>query len=160
MDYKKCPNGHYYKGDVCPQCGYGQQPAAQPAQPQYNNPAPAQQPYNPQPQPQYNPQPQPQYNQQQQYNYQQQYNPQPAQPDRPKPENYLVWSIVVTVLCCVPFGVVSIINASKVDSLWAQGQYAEAEEKAANAKKWMFIALGAGFVFQILYIILVVAANL
>ena len=26
MEYKKCPNGHYYKEEVCPQCGYGAQP--------------------------------------------------------------------------------------------------------------------------------------
>ena len=32
-----------------------------------------------------------------------------------KPESYLVWAILSTVCCCLPFGVVSIVYASKVD---------------------------------------------
>ena len=38
-----------------------------------------------------------------------------------KPENNLVWGILCTVLCCVPFGIVSIVSATRVDSLWAMG---------------------------------------
>lgn len=36
-----------------------------------------------------------------------------------KPDNNLVWGILVTILCCLPFGIVSIIKASSVDNLWA-----------------------------------------
>jgi hypothetical protein len=50
--------------------------------------------------------------------------------------NYLWQSIVVTVLCCLPFGVVSIIHAAKVDSLLAQGDIVGANAASQSAKKW------------------------
>lgn len=50
--------------------------------------------------------------------------------NRRKPDNCLVWAILTTVLCCLPFGIVSIVYASKVDSEWALGHYDEAEDAA------------------------------
>lgn len=50
--------------------------------------------------------------------------------------NYLWQSIVVTVLCCLPFGVVSIVHAAKVDSLVAQGDIVGATAASQSAKKW------------------------
>jgi len=50
--------------------------------------------------------------------------------------NYLWQSIVVTVLCCLPFGVVSIVHAAKVDSLLAQGDLAGAMVASNSAKNW------------------------
>ena len=52
-----------------------------------------------------------------------------------KPDNYLVWAILSTVLCCMPFGIVAILKASQVDTFWAQGNQAEAIEAANAAKK-------------------------
>lgn len=34
------------------------------------------------------------------------------------PGNNLVWGILATVFCCLPFGIVSIVKASKVNALW------------------------------------------
>lgn len=50
--------------------------------------------------------------------------------------NYLWQSIVVTVLCCLPFGVVSIVHAAKVDSLLAQGDLVGAAAASNSAKNW------------------------
>ncbi|SPM39141.1 hypothetical protein MNAB215_1323 [Mycobacterium numidiamassiliense] len=61
-----------------------------------------------------------------------------------EPDNYLVWGILVTVMCCLPFGIVSIINSNKVSTLWAQGQYAEAQAAADSAKKWAIIGAIVG----------------
>jgi hypothetical protein len=61
-----------------------------------------------------------------------------------KPDNYLVWAILTTLFCCLPFGIVSIVNAAKVDGLWSAGQYGEAAEAADNAKKWAIWAVAAG----------------
>ncbi len=80
------------------------------------------------------------------------YNNIPAQ----KPDNNLVWAILTTVLCCMPLGIVAIIKASSVDSLWAGGHHQEAIEAAAAAKKWAMIGAGAGAVFIFLYIVLYV----
>lgn len=52
------------------------------------------------------------------------------------PENYLIWGILTTVLCCLPLGIVSIIKASKVNELWATGRHEEAYQAANEAKKW------------------------
>lgn len=92
----------------------------------------------------------------QQPGYQQPYQQQNA--NRPlMPNNYLVWSILVTILCCVPFGIVSIVYASKVSGLWGQGLYNEAESASKNAKNWAIAGGVTGGVFIIIYIIYVIA---
>ncbi len=53
-----------------------------------------------------------------------------------KPDSNLVWAILTTIFCCLPFGIVSIVYAAKVDSLWSQGQQQEAYEAASKAKTW------------------------
>ena len=63
-----------------------------------------------------------------------------------KPDNFLVWSILATVLCCVPSGIVAIIYSSRVNNLWDVKDYAGAANAAKNAKTWCFISLGLGFV--------------
>ncbi len=75
----------------------------------------------------------------------------------PPPNNNLVWGILTTILCCLPFGIVSIIKATQVNTLWAQGQPAAAQESADAAKKWAIIAAIVGVVVGILYFVLVVA---
>jgi ABC-type Fe3+ transport system permease subunit len=78
--------------------------------------------------------------QQQPPQYQQPYQPNYAnqpQPQRPmKPDNYLVWAILCTILCCLPLGIVSIVYAAKVDGLYNSGDYQGAQEASDNAKKW------------------------
>jgi hypothetical protein len=46
----------------------------------------------------------------------------------------------------MPFGVVSIVKAAKVDALWYQGRYDEAEEASTSAKTWGIIAMVCGFI--------------
>jgi predicted secreted protein len=60
------------------------------------------------------------------------------------PESYLVWAIITTLLCCLPFGIVSIVNAVKVDKLWMQGQQEAAYKASKNAKIWAIVAAAAG----------------
>lgn len=84
----------------------------------------------------------------------------PQAPQGPPPSNNLVWAILTTIFCCLPFGIVSIVQAAKVNSLWAQGQTAAAKEAADSAKKWAIIAAVVGVVLTVLYIILMVAGVL
>ncbi|MBQ6310756.1 MAG: CD225/dispanin family protein [Bacteroidales bacterium] len=103
------------------------------------------------------------YNQNQ---YQQPYqNPygyqQPNQnqmPPYPKPANNLVWGILTTILCCLPFGIVSIVFASKVDSLWYSGRYQESKDAARKAATWAIVSASIGILFSIIYIVFVVLA--
>ncbi|WP_315206187.1 CD225/dispanin family protein [Alloprevotella tannerae] len=77
----------------------------------------------------------------------------------PQPDNYLVWAILVTVLCCLPFGVASIIYSVKVGSLYAQGDYNGAVDASQKAKKFAMIGGIGGLVFIIIYIIFMVIAG-
>ena len=68
-----------------------------------------------------------------------------------KPKSWLVESILMTVLCCLPFGVAGIINAAKVDSKYAAGDYQGAKKASDDAKKWTLIGLIAGIVGWLIY---------
>ena len=68
-----------------------------------------------------------------------------------KPNNYLVWSILATLFCCLPFGIAAIVSSSKVDSLYMVGQYAEADAAAASAKKWIMWSVGAAVAIALIY---------
>ncbi|OIN80038.1 CD225/dispanin family protein [Mycobacterium malmoense] len=72
--------------------------------------------------------------------------PQPGWPGQREPDNYLVWAVLCTVLCCLPFGIVSIVYSTKVSGLWAQGRFAEAQAASENAKKWAIIGAVVGVV--------------
>jgi uncharacterized membrane protein YjgN (DUF898 family) len=72
------------------------------------------------------------------------------------PDNNLVWAIVSTILCCWPLGIVSIIKSTKVNTLWAQGDYAGAQKSADDAKKWaIYSAIGAA-VFTVISIVITI----
>lgn len=72
-----------------------------------------------------------------------------------KPSTYLVLSIIVTILCCLPFGIIGIIYASKVDSCWNAGNFDEARENSRKAKTWDLVGLVLGFVTYLIYILLI-----
>jgi hypothetical protein len=76
----------------------------------------------------------------------------------PQIPNYLWQSIVATVLCCMPFGVVAIVYAAKVDGLVARGDLAGANAASKSAKTWLTAAVITGLVITVLYLILVVVA--
>jgi cytochrome b561 len=85
--------------------------------------------------------------------------PQPGYPQQPpppqQPSNHLVFAILTTLFCCLPLGVVSIVKASQVSGLWAQGRYAEAQQSADSAKKWAMWALILGIIAIVIYGILI-----
>ena len=58
--------------------------------------------------------------------------------------NYLWQSIVVTLCCCLPLGVVAIIFAAQVNSKLAAGDLAGARDASAKARMFCWIAFGLG----------------
>lgn len=70
-----------------------------------------------------------------------------------KPKNYLVESILVTIFCCLIFGIIGIVNASKVNSEYAAGNYQAAEEASNNAKKWTMWGFIAGLIISVIWTI-------
>jgi hypothetical protein len=69
-----------------------------------------------------------------------------------KPNNWLWQSIVVTLFCCVPLGIVGIVHAAKVDVLYYNGKYSEAEAVARSARNWTILAFLIGLVLIISWI--------
>ena len=72
---------------------------------------------------------------------------------------YLIWSILVTLFCCLPLGIGSIIYATKINSAQAAGDYAGAQDAAKKCKMFSIIGAVAGGLFEIIYIILVVGGT-
>ena len=78
------------------------------------------------------------------------------QPAGPKPPNYLVWAILSTLFCCLPFGIVSIVFAAQVDSKYNAGNHAGAVEASNNAKKWAIISAVVALALTALWVVLAV----
>ena len=87
-----------------------------------------------------------------------------------KPNNNLAWSLVTLLACCMPLGIVSLVYSMKVDTLYFQGQYKEAQEKADLAKKWaiggiitslvgILLYFGFFFVYFLILVLLGVSTN-
>lgn len=72
--------------------------------------------------------------------------------------NYLVPSILTTICCCVPFGIVAIVYASQVNSKLAAGDYSGALEASGKAKLWCWLSFGAGLVVSLVVILIQVLA--
>lgn len=86
--------------------------------------------------------------------------PVPSSVPMAKPDNYLVMSIIMTIFCCLPLGVVAIVKASQVDSLWAQGLQAQARVASDSAKTWCWASFWCGLVPVLLYALAGVIASL
>lgn len=71
-----------------------------------------------------------------------------------QPKNYLVESILITIFCCQPFGIVGIVFASQVNSKFANGDYKGALQASKEAKKWTKWGFITGLVVAFLFIIL------
>lgn len=96
--------------------------------------------------------------QQPSYGYQQPQQPMIA------PKTWLVESILVTLFCCLPFGIVGIIKASSVESLFRSGNYDAAQQASNDAGKWtkwgFFCGIGVIVLYFLFWIVLGVGAAL
>ena len=77
-----------------------------------------------------------------------------------KPDNNLVWAILSTLFCCLPFGIVAIVYAAKVDGLWNSGDQDGARDAAEKAKKYSLWGAILGGAFALIYFILLIVGIL
>lgn len=84
--------------------------------------------------------------------------PQYAQQSQPTetPKTWLVESILVTIFCCLPFGIVGIIKASEVNGAIGRGDYAAAARASKDAGKWTKIGFWCAAAGYILYFGLII----
>ena len=80
--------------------------------------------------------------------------PVPPPPARPNVPNYLVQSILATLFCCLPFGIVAIVYAAQVNTKLAGGDTAGALTASANAKKWCWASVFGWVAVVIVYVVL------
>lgn len=71
----------------------------------------------------------------------------------PMPSTNLVWAILTTIFCCLPFGIVAIVQASGVSGAYAAGNYEEAKRKSKSAATWSLVAAIVGLILIIVYVI-------
>jgi len=69
-------------------------------------------------------------------------------------ENYLVFAILTTVLCCLPTGIVGIVYAAQVNGKLQMGDVAGAKSASDNAKMWCWISFGLGLAAVVVSILL------
>lgn len=69
----------------------------------------------------------------------------------PCPKTWLLESILVTIFCCLPFGIVGIVKASNVSSAYSRGDYNGALQSSREAGKWTKLGFFIALVFTVLY---------
>lgn len=95
------------------------------------------------------------YTQQNQGYYQQNnFNGMPQKPVNWVP--YLILSIISTLCCCLPFGVVGIVFSTKINSAMLAGNLEEAQNNAKMARIWIIVSFAIGLLTWLIYMVLIV----
>ena len=95
------------------------------------------------------------YTQQNQGYYQQNnFNGMPQKPVNWVP--YLILSIISTLCCCLPFGVVGIVFSAKINSAMMAGNFEEAQNNAKMARIWIIVSFAIGLLTWLIYMVLIV----
>lgn len=74
-----------------------------------------------------------------------------------QPKNYLIESILVTIFCCLPFGIVGIVFAAQVNTKFEAGDYDGALKDSKEAKKWITWGFVSGLIVGLIYLIFIFA---
>ncbi|MDE7125964.1 MAG: CD225/dispanin family protein [Muribaculaceae bacterium] len=62
------------------------------------------------------------------------------------PPTYIALSIIATICCCLPFGIVAIVYSSQVSARYTSGDYEGAEKASQRAELWLILAIVFGLV--------------
>ncbi len=83
------------------------------------------------------------------------YSVPPAIPGTPLPAgtvpNYLVQSILVTLCCCLPLGIVGIVKSGEVNNRLAVGDYEGALKASRSIRTILWIGVASGIILCIVY---------
>ncbi len=73
-------------------------------------------------------------------------------------KTWLAESIIVTIFCCLPFGVIGIVYAVKVQTMNMEKQMDLAQKYSDKAKNWLLWGVAVGLVYYVLLLALYVLA--
>ncbi len=76
------------------------------------------------------------------------------------PKTWFIESILVTIFCCMPFGVVGLVYAIQVRSMIEIGRLDLAEKFSKQAKTWTIISFFVGLFFVFIWVLLVILSFL
>ena len=68
--------------------------------------------------------------------------------------NYLVQAVLVTIFCCLPAGIVSIVFAAQVNGKVAAGDITGAREASRKAKLWAWVSFGVGLALGVIWFLM------
>lgn len=71
-----------------------------------------------------------------------------------KPKDYLVESILVTLFCCMVFGILGIVYSAQANSAFSSGNITAANDFSAKAKQWVTYGFWCGIAVVGIYAIL------
>ena len=71
-----------------------------------------------------------------------------------KPKDYLVESILVTLFCCMVFGILGIVYSVQANSAFSSGNITAANDFSAKAKQWVTYGFWCGIAIVGIYAIL------
>lgn len=72
------------------------------------------------------------------------------------PPSNLVWAILVTIFCCLPFGIVAIVYAARVDGLARAGDLAGARDASRKAQNWSIAAAAVGLLIGLGWLVVAI----
>ena len=70
--------------------------------------------------------------------------------------SHMAEAIIVTLLCCLPFGIVAIVKASQVSGHVASGNIQAARAASNEAKKYVNIAIISGLIINALWVLIAI----
>jgi hypothetical protein len=85
--------------------------------------------------------------------------PAPGQAGPPQVPNYMVQAILVTLFCCLPLGIVSIIKANEVNRRLLANDYAGALQASNSNRTILWIGFAGGLVICVIYFFAIIAKN-
>jgi hypothetical protein len=83
------------------------------------------------------------------------------QPPMAQIPNYMVQSVLVTLFCCLPLGIVGIFKANEVNRKVALQDYAGAMAASKANKTMLWVGFGVGLAVSLIYVVaaIISAAN-
>lgn len=89
------------------------------------------------------------------YTYAPRHNTASSQTPVKKPQTYLIWSILLTVLCCNPVGIVPIITGNQVTSKFKNFNYEGARKSSELTEWWLMITIVTSLMLAPLNLLLI-----
>lgn len=71
------------------------------------------------------------------------------------PPTYLAFAIIVTIFCTWPLGIPAIINATRVEKAYNQGDFAGAERFSKAARTWSIASMAVAVALVLLWGVIV-----